>query len=172
MLRKAKALIRRLDVLPAIEGRENQGQTGLDEANLAKFLTVALQLGLVLLVIHLFNIEETNGFVRLAPLIFFGFLIHAWLPRRYRLPFFLALSLAGIGVLLGIKQGVGLVGLGLILIGICHLPIAFSARIGLLLLAAGGLAALRAGWIQTFWAALPTLILPILGAMFMFRLII
>ncbi len=59
------------------------------------FLIVLAQLGLFTLVLRQFQIES-GAFIRLALLAFAGFAIHAWLPLRYRLPFFLALSLAGI----------------------------------------------------------------------------
>ena len=136
------------------------------------FLLVALQLGLLLVVMHVFQIEEQFGLLRLTPLIFGGFVVHAFLPRPYRLPFFLALSLAAIGVVLGVKQGFGLVALGLALIGLCHLPIAFWARVALVFCAGVLLILLRGGWIETSWKALPTLVLPVLGAMFMFRLVV
>jgi hypothetical protein len=41
-------------------------------------------------------------------LAFAGFAIHAFLPLRYRLPFFLALSLAGIALVLGVIRGYAL----------------------------------------------------------------
>ena len=138
----------------------------------AGFLLVALQLGLLLVVMHLFQIEEQFGLLRLTSLIFGGFIVHALLPKSYRLPFFLALSLAAIGVVLGMKQGAGLIAIGLALIGLCHLPIAFGARVALVFCAGVVLVLLRGGWISTGWKALPTLVLPVLGAMFMFRLVV
>jgi len=88
---------------------------------------------------------------------------------RYRLPFFVALSLAGIVLVLDVINSVWIVGIGLVLIGICHLPVSFRIR-GLLLLIVGALlVALRAKWVDA-----PALdaIWPILGSMFMFRLIV
>lgn len=144
----------------------------IEEIDAWRLLVVAVQLGLVLLVVHLFQIEAGFGFLRLAPLLFFGFLLHAVLPLRWRLPFFTMLSLAGIMVVLGFPHNVGLILIGLVLIGTCHLPIAFRSRVALLLGIGAVLVALRAGWVETSWASLPTLVLPVLGAMFMFRLII
>ncbi len=141
-------------------------------ANGSKFLAVALQLGLLLLVMHAYQVEQSFGLLYLTPLIFAGFIINALLPLRYRLPFFLLLSLAAIGVVLGLKQGLGLIAVGLGLIGLCHLPVSFKVRVVLLLSAGAFLAGLRGGWIETSWASLPTLVLPVLGAMFMFRLAI
>lgn len=132
------------------------------------FLVVLAQLGLLTLVLRQFQIES-GAFLGLALLAFAGFAIHALLPLRYRLPFFLALSLAGIALVLGIAHGAWLVGIGLVLIGICHLPLPFAARIALLLGVAGLLAAQRAQWVPAPWSEA---IWPILGSMFMFRLIV
>ena len=99
------------------------------------FILIAVQLGLIVAIIHQFKIGEITGFVKIAPLVFAGFVIHAWLPRSLRLPFFFLLTLAGIFLLLDITSGILLVSLGLLLIGICHLPVAFMTRIILLLLA-------------------------------------
>ena len=142
--------------------------TRLTAATLGPFLVVVVQLALVLLVIRGFRLEEASGLLRLLPLVFGGFVVHALLPLPWRQPFFLVLSLAAI-VLLFQANALWLVGLGLGLIGLCHLPVPFAARVGLVVAAGGLLVALRAEWIATDWAVL---VLPILGAMFMFRLMI
>ncbi len=145
---------------------------GVLGAGLARFLAVVAQLGLLFAALYLFRIEEQFGLVKILPLIFVGFVVHAALPLRLRLPFFLVLTWATIGAMFGLTYGLVLIGLGLGLIGLCHLPIAFRARVALVLLAAAFLVALRAQWIPAPLPELPTLVLPILGAMFMFRLII
>ncbi|QXD16171.1 hypothetical protein GQ464_004250 [Rhodocaloribacter litoris] len=138
----------------------------------SSFVLLSLQLALVLLVMQQYRIEEASGLLRIAPLILLGFLVHAWLPRIYRLPFFLLLTLVAIVLNFGFVHGIMLIGLGVGLIGLCHLPVPFYVRVGLLLVVGVGLASIRAEWIQTRWTALPTLVLPVLGAMFMFRLAI
>ncbi|MBA2245336.1 MAG: hypothetical protein H0W11_10295 [Gemmatimonadetes bacterium] len=145
---------------------------GVRGGDLVRFLAVVSQLGLLFMALYLFRIEEELGLVKLLPLIFVGFVVHAALPLRLRLPFFLLLTWTAIGALFGPIYGLTLIGLGLGLIGLCHLPIAFRARVALVLLAAVLLVALRAQWIPAPLPELPTLVLPILGAMFMFRLII
>jgi len=132
------------------------------------YVLILVQLGLLTLLLRQFQIESA-AFIRLALLAFCGFAVHALLPMRYRLPFFVALSLAGIVLVLDIVNSVWIVGIGLVLIGICHLPVSFRIR-GLLLLIVGALlVALRAKWVEA-----PALdaIWPILGSMFMFRLIV
>jgi D-alanyl-lipoteichoic acid acyltransferase DltB (MBOAT superfamily) len=69
----------------------------------------------------------------------------------------------------GLLNGAWLIGIGLALIGICHLPVAFPIRVGLLTLAGAGLALLRAELIDSPWSAA---VWPILGSIFMFRLIV
>ena len=132
------------------------------------FLVVLAQLGLLTLVLRQFQIES-GAFLRLSLLAFAGFAVHAFLPLRYRQPFFLALSLAGIALVLGLANGAVLVAIGLVLIGICHLPLAFSTRIAVLLTVVAVLIAQRAQWMSAPWSEA---IWPILGSMFMFRLIV
>ncbi len=132
------------------------------------FLVVLAQLGLLTLVLRQFQIES-SAFRDLWLLAVGGFVVHAFLPLRYRLPFFLGLSLAGIALVMGIAHGAWLVAIGLGLIGICHLPLAFGTRIVLLLAVAAVLVAQRAQWLPAPWSEA---IWPILGSMFMFRLIV
>jgi len=131
-------------------------------------LIISAQLALLLLLFRQFQIESA-AFLRLAILAFGGFVIHALLPLRLRLPFFTTLSLAGIGIVLGFVNGAWLVGIGLVLIGICHIPTSFKIRATLLLLAGGILMLQRARLIPFPWSEA---IWPILGSMFMFRLIV
>src|SRR5262249_31095733 len=102
-------------------------------------------------------------------LAFAGFVVHAWLPLRWRMPCFALLSLSAIGLVLGPQEGAWLVGVGLLLIGVCHLPVSFGSRVTLLLtpgalLVLGTADALPAQWSRAVWT--------ILGSMFMFRLIV
>jgi D-alanyl-lipoteichoic acid acyltransferase DltB (MBOAT superfamily) len=128
---------------------------------------IALQLGVILALVWAFNLESP-AFARVVlPLAFGGFLIHHWLPRRYQPLFFAALSLTGIAVIFGGVAGGWLVGTGLVLIALCHLPIPFRARVAVIVVAAGALVAMRSAWLPTPW---PSVIWPILGSMFMFRL--
>jgi hypothetical protein len=154
-------------VAPPVEAHPRQ-ESPPTRIGLGPFLSLALQLGLVLAVILVFRIELERGFAAVALLILIGFLIHSWLPVRARLPFFLLLTITAIEVLLP-ADGFWLVALGVGLLGLCHLPIAWSARVALVLTAATVLAALQAGWLQVPWAAT---VIPILAAMFMFRLVL
>src|SRR5262245_12964785 len=144
------------------------GAIAPEQISVGKFLIVAAQLGLLALVLRQFQIEG-GAFLRLALLAFAGFAVHAYLPLRWRLPFFLVLSLAGIVLVLGAGNAAWLVSIGLVLIGICHLPVSFWARVAIIVILGLVLAAQRASWLPHIWS---DAIWPILGSMFMFRLIV
>src|SRR5262249_33390582 len=158
---------------------------------LGTFVAVVVQFGLIVLVVRDWQLENLS-LSRLMDLAVCGFVIHPLLPLRFRLPFFALLSV--VTVILGIGEmgtrmlvggltgrvplvdfiyalipGLSLVMVGLVLIGLCHLPIRFSARVALIALVGAGLAFLRAHsqWfpdVKEMWV--------ILGSMFMFRLMI
>ena len=154
----------------------NRGNTGLwpnlltmNKLQLGQFLSTGIQLGVLVFVIRQFHLENPALYHNIMVLTFYGFVIHYFLPSHYRLPFFLFISLAAIAGILGFVNSILLIGLGLGLIGICHLPVSYNARVAILLLVGVVLAALRAGWIQNSWL---DVIWPVLASMFMFRLII
>ncbi len=149
-------------------GEHSQDNSGKNISP-GKLALVSLELGLVTAIIYLFSIEKTVGFVQIAPVIFGGFLVHSMLPFRLRLPFFFFLSILALFIALGPVSGGMLVAVGLGLVGICHLPIPYMIRVILIVLAGGFLAMLRANLVN---APQVRLMLPILGSMFMFRLII
>ena len=122
-------------------------------SGVAPFLAVVAQFGLIVLVVNEWQLENLL-LSRLMALAFVGFIIHHLLPFRFRLPFFAILSL--VAVIFGLGEigagmfvagltgrvpigdflyrlipGLSLVGLGLGLIGLCHLPIRFWTRVGL-----------------------------------------
>src|SRR5688572_5065041 len=127
---------------------------------------VSAQLVLVLLVVHQYQLESRT-FFHLMLLAAVGFVIHALLPLRYRLRFFTLLSLVSIPLALGPLDGVCLILLGLVLIGICHLPLRIAVRIILLIAVAAVFALWRMELLPAPWSVA---IWPILASMFMFRL--
>ena len=133
-----------------------------------EFVSLVAQLVLLAIVIDRYNLESP-AFLHLTLLVFGGFVVHYSLPLVYRLPFFLLLSLAAIVLVLGWQSSAWLIGLGLTLIGACHLPVAFSIRLIVLFAMAAVLAAARVGWIPT---PMPVAVWPILASMFMFRLMV
>jgi hypothetical protein len=129
------------------------------------FALVFLQLALILLIVHLFDFETQKHFFPVLCLAAGGFVVHFWLPDRFRIWFFTLLSLAGILFVLGWPSGAWVIGIGGGLIALCHLPIPTGFRVALLALAGVQLALLRLEYHdKPFW--------PVLGSMFMFRLIV
>ena len=139
------------------------------QLQMGQFLSVAVQIGLLVLVISQFQLENQAFYSNIMPLVLYGFLIHYFLPSRYRLPFFVLLSLAALVGIFGFTNSVWLVSIGLALIALCHLPVSYPIRLVLLLLAGTILVAVRVDWIQASWL---DVIWPVLASMFMFRLIV
>lgn len=134
-----------------------------------EFLTIAVQLGLLVLVIRQFQLISLPFYHYVTLLTFFGFIIHYFLPINFRLPFFLFLSIVGIAIIFGFQNGVWMVAIGLVLIGICHLRISFLIRVSILILLGIFFAILRAGSFPTPWSES---VWPVLASLFMFRLIV
>lgn len=128
-----------------------------------KFLLLLCQLILAATIVYLFNIEARRHFFPVFCVMIAGFAVHSWLPNRYRLLFFAALCMGSVLFLLGIETGAWVLGLGGVLIAICYLPISATIRTIMLIVAATILASIRASTHQPFW--------PVLGSMFMFRLV-
>ncbi|MFN2399270.1 MAG: hypothetical protein ABR543_11610 [Gemmatimonadaceae bacterium] len=139
----------------------------VDTRAVARFLAVTLQLWLLIIVIRAFRIENPVFYDQIAPLTMAGFIVHHLLPLRQRMSFFLLISLAGIWLVFGAVSGAWLIGIGLALIGICHLPVPFPARIVVVCVAGALLMVMRSGHLSSPWSGA---IWPILGSMFMFRL--
>ena len=149
-----------------LEAKILSPSTTAQSAKFSPVLLTGLQLALVLLVLHQFQLESRT-FFNVMLLGAAGFVIHAFLPLRYRLPFFVGLSLAGLPLALGLVDGAAVFGLGLLLIGVCHLPTRLSVRVVVLLaialvFAAWRVEALAAPWSVAIW--------PVLASMFMFRI--
>ncbi|MGD9855100.1 MAG: hypothetical protein AB7U20_09145, partial [Planctomycetaceae bacterium] len=143
-------------------------ETGSDRregrTRIANFLLVMLELALVWCLVSLFDIERRRHFLPVYCLIVGGFAVHAWLPRPFRLPFFALLSAACVPFVLGTTNGLWVLGIGGALIGVCYLPVGFRWRLLLLAAAAAVLVVLRGERPSPVW--------PVLGSMFMFRLIV
>ncbi len=131
-------------------------------------LTLGL-LGLAWLAVSWFHLEEQLALEQLMPLLAGGFLIHSVLPRRVRMHFFIGLTWISAMVLFGIQDGAILIGIALAMIGITYIPVNYSFR-QLLVLLAGGILALFKLNILPPWA--PSTIVTIVASLFMFRMII
>lgn len=135
---------------------------------LLRFGAVIFQVLLVALMFKAVRLES-EAFRQVLLIVAAAFPVHHLLAMRLRLPFFVAISVGTIIFVLGVSSAVWLIGIGLVLIALCHVPASMNVRLGLVTATAIALAILRAGWVPSPW---PSTIWPLLGAMFMFRLII
>lgn len=133
-----------------------------------EFLLIVAQLALLAVLIDRYKLESP-AFIHLSFLAFAGFVVNYFLPLAYRLQFFLALSLSSIVMVLGWESSAWLIGIGLVLLGVCHLPVLFSVRLTILTVIVALIAAMRVDWIP---APIPAAVWPVLASMFMFRLIV
>jgi hypothetical protein len=156
---------------PSPQSYVEQLRADLGYGRLFRLGLIVAQFALIVAAIRLSNIE-TDAFELVLTLALGGFLVHHFLPAAWRLGFFAALSVASVPLIFGWEQGVWLLGLGCLLIGLCHLPVALWVRVALVLLAGGAMAAARAQALPEVSGAIPTAIWPILGSMFMFRMIV
>jgi hypothetical protein len=138
------------------------------EANLPQLAAVAVQFALLLGLMQVFHLEY-NTVRLLLGVALVGFVVHHILPMAWRLPFFALLSLGSLALVVMPMNAMRLAGVGVVLIAICHLPIRFAYRLVLLVATAAVLVLGRAAWLP-----LPgyEVVWPILGSMFMFRLIV
>ena len=138
--------------------------SGRRRGRLGSFLLILAELLLIVGVARQFGIESRHHFVPVLCVIVGGFAVHFWLPMAWRMPFFAALSVATTWFVLGLVNGGWLFGIAALLIGICRLPVSQPLRVGLLVVVATGLCLFRRQFPSPFW--------PVLGSMFMFRLIV
>jgi D-alanyl-lipoteichoic acid acyltransferase DltB (MBOAT superfamily) len=155
------------------ECNQKSPEKGIDRfrpASLARLLFVFLQLCLLtLILLPVCWFLQNKAFNQVTMLAFSGFLVHHLLPMGWRLPFFAILSIASVLIVFGIFPGVWLLFFGLMFIGICHLPLSLRIRIVILISIGAAIAVLRLE--APHWQEM-TAVWPILGSMFMFRLII
>jgi hypothetical protein len=130
-------------------------------------------LGLLLIVFKIYRIEERayqgRAFQTLFTLAFLALPLHYLSPYRFKKPLFVAVSMAGLFWVFGGYLTAIVLALAAALIGVCFLPIRWSAR-ALLIAAIGALCALARPGILS--PAIPDGVWPIVASMFMFRMMI
>jgi hypothetical protein len=140
---------------------------GRSKTDARRFAMLAIPLALLLVLFKVYKLEQPAFFL-LACLVFSGFAISYWLPFRFKETFLILLSLAGAYVLLSPLVASLLIAIGFGLFGIVRSGIAFRWRLlAILVLLAICLyyrATSHIQLLESFW--------PVLGAMFMFRMII
>ena len=148
--------------------RDHAGLHDAEVVRPVRFLIIAAELGVLLLIMRLYGVENKTFSEQIMALVLCGFILHDLMPLEWRPSFFLLLSLSGICYVFGWSSAPWLIGLGLLLIGIFHLPLAFSKRALI-----GILVGIALGGARFYWANASAVgvIWPILGSMFMFRLV-
>lgn len=138
--------------------------------DLRQFLAIWVHLALLLALIKVYRVEGRALFL-LAGLAWATLPVHYLLHHRWKRPFFLGVSVAGLLAVCGPSAGLSILGLALGVIGLARLPIAWGVRAGMVAAAGLGLGLVRASmagggsaWGEVVW--------PVLGSMLMFRMIV
>jgi len=143
-------------------------QTDLGNASIGipEFIKVLFSLTLIGLSIQFFHIEESLKLIELMKVVIPGFIVYAFLPLRLRMPFFFLLNVIALFLLFGFQNGLAILTLCLLFIGLTGLPIAWKYRAFLILIATLLLAAFRVEYFK--WGA-STTVVTIVGVLIMFR---
>jgi len=131
------------------------------------YLVTLVQLALVCAVVFLLGVEQRAGLPKLAPVILVAFALHARAPIRLRPALFVLASLVGLFVVMG-PVAAAVIGVGVVLFGICSLPVKVWARAALVL-GVGAALALYRDDVTFSWAPA---VVPVVSALFMFRAIV
>lgn len=136
--------------------------------NLRDFAAIWTHLGLLVAVVRVYHIEG-RGLLLLAAVALLALPIHYLLPYRWKKHGFVAASFVGLGAVFGPATTLFVTACAALLIGACYLPIAWSARAGVVAALAVALGCARA-WSDSL--PVSNAVWPLLGSMFMFRMII
>ncbi len=153
--------------LPAVQAEAPDPRVERATTDARRFAMLLIPLALLLLTFKLYNLEQP-AFFELACIVFGGFVISYWLPFRYKEPFLILLSLTGAYVLLSPLVATLLIAVGFLLFAIVRSGLQFRWRVVALLVVLCAFIFGRA----TGKFHLPGDFWPVLGAMFMFRMII
>src|SRR5580658_37752 len=99
--------------------------------DLWKFCFLGLQISLLFAVFQLYQIEN-QIFSRMVAIAFAAFVVHYWLPFRFKEPFLVLASLGAAFYLLDVQLGAMLIGVGLLFFLTLRLPIGFRWRLALI----------------------------------------
>src|SRR5262249_3221747 len=133
-----------------------------------QFLPILAHLALLLAVFRVYQLEG-RAFQILVTLTLAALPVHYLLPFRRKKPFFLLPSIPRLGWAFGPAAAAIVLAASAVLIGVCSLPIAWAARAAIVGALAAALALARAG---SGAIALPESVWPVLGTMFMFRMVL
>jgi len=156
------------DFAPLAANPSAAGEPENCRRNWRQFLRIFLHLAVLFGVFLRFRLEG-RGFQLLVAVAMAALPIHYALPYRLKKIGFVAISLVGLGVVFGGAVMLTIVAAATLLIGICYVPVRWGIRASLVGAVALGVASLRSG---TVHSTLPAMAWPLLGTMFMFRMIV
>ncbi len=140
--------------------------------DVTKYVLLLLQLAAALVVIYVFKLENRT-FGEMSALVVGGFAAHYWLPFRWKKPCFVMFSMAAAFALLHHLAAAMLIGSGLVLYAILHLPAPYAMRAGLVaIIGAGCLAARNHQFDDPGLSEIMSSFWPVFGGIFMFRMMI
>jgi len=132
-------------------------------------LTIGVQLVLLVFVTSWYQLENPAFAKQIVPLAAIGFLLHHLAPARWRLTYFVWLSVTGLVMVLGWTNTAWLVAVTAAFAALCHLRATWAVRVATLVAAGTVLGVLR---VRPDWVPFSPGIWPILGSILMFRLIV
>lgn len=135
---------------------------------LLRLLLAILQVWTLFYLVGYLSIEKESGLYELRYIVLGAFVITAFTPLAWRPLVFTGTSVLTIYFAFGPVSGSILLASGLLLIGLCHLPVNYTWRILLIAIVFTAMAILR---FDLFYAPRAALIVPYLASMFMFRII-
>jgi hypothetical protein len=136
--------------------------------DLRQLVPILAHLGLLLAVFKVYRIEG-RAFQMLVTFALAALPVHYLLPYRYKKPYFIAVSIAGLAWIYGAAITGYVLALSALLIAVCYLPVAWAIRAATVAALAVAMALLRP---ETARTGIPDLVWPMLASMFMFRMII
>lgn len=145
-----------------------EGEPETCRRDLGQFARVWAHLGLILAVVHVFRVEG-RAFQFLMALLTAALPVHYAAPLRWKKPLALALSIGALLWVLGLPTTAFVTLGGLGLIGLTYLPLPWAQRALLVGAFAAVAAAGRSGWLPL---PVPSIAWPVLGTLFMFRMIL
>jgi alginate O-acetyltransferase complex protein AlgI len=153
---------------PAIQSTPRGSPRDVNAAtSLSGFSILTAQLVGLLFLFHTYHLETTH-FVDMCAIVFGAFLIHYWLPFRFKEAFWVTVSIAGSFLLLDWTVAAGVLGTGIVIFLILQTPLPLRWRLVMVSL----LFAILLYGCVTRPAGIPLSFYAVFGGIFMFRVMI
>ncbi len=140
-----------------------------DTKRILNFIIPFLQFIGILLIINLFKIEKSSGLIQYSYPILICYLIYSFTTVRYKHPVLLVGMASIILNAFGVKAGLALISIGIILITICHLKTKHWIKLSLIF---SIFLVFAIGKTDLFYSPRLNILISYLMPMFMFRIII